>query len=92
MFQELEVAKEEYIREAISVQRDHKLCLPKVMEFYAKDSGLSPASVVDMVQHHLPLELRRATQKCQKEKPRRSVEWVPHNHSFRYLLSRELVK
>ncbi|GLT39108.1 hypothetical protein SLA2020_133150 [Shorea laevis] len=91
VFQELEAAKEEYIRATLGIRKDHKTILPKIVESFAKDSGLCPAGIMEMIQQSLPESLRRSVKKCHLEKPRKNIEWIPHNFSFRYLISKELV-
>jgi hypothetical protein len=92
VFQELEAAKEEYIRATIGVSKNHKILLPKIVESFVKDSGLSPAGVIEMIQLSLPESLKKSVKKCQLGKSRKTIEWVPHNFMFRYLISKELVK
>ncbi|KAL9357067.1 hypothetical protein Peur_050320 [Populus x canadensis] len=89
---ELEAAKEEYIRATFGVRKDQKILLPKIVESYTKDSGLCPAVVLEMIQKTLPATVRKCLQKCQLGKPRKTIEWIPHNFTFRYLISKELVK
>ncbi|KAK6924292.1 protein of unknown function DUF547, partial [Dillenia turbinata] len=89
---ELEAAKEEYIRATFGVRKDHKILLPKLIESFAKDSGLCPAGLMEMIQQVLPDSLRKSIKKCQLGKSRKSIEWVPHSFAFRYLISKELVK
>ncbi|KAA8531783.1 hypothetical protein F0562_006500 [Nyssa sinensis] len=92
IFQELEAAKEEYLRATFGIRKDQKILIPKIVESYAKDSGLSPAGVMEMIQQSLPESLRKSIKKCQVGKSRKSIQWVPHNFAFRYLISKELVK
>ncbi|KAK1316560.1 hypothetical protein QJS10_CPA05g01576 [Acorus calamus] len=92
VLQELEASKQEYIRATVGIHREQKILIPKIIESFAKDSNLSLEGVVEMVQMYLPETLRMTMQRCQQGKSRRSVEWVPHNFAFRYLLSRELVR
>ncbi|XP_030529477.1 uncharacterized protein LOC115740177 isoform X2 [Rhodamnia argentea] len=92
VFQELETAKDEYIRATFGVRKDQKILLPKVVESFAKDSGLSPAGVVEMIQLSLPESFRKTFKRCQLSKSRKNVEWIPHNFGFRYLITKELVK
>lgn len=90
---ELESAKDEYIRATFGVRKDQKVVLPKVVESYAKDSGLCSASIIEMIEQSLPDTLRKSLKKCQSGKSRKSIiEWMPHNFTFRYLISKELVK
>ncbi|KAF8377467.1 hypothetical protein HHK36_030845 [Tetracentron sinense] len=92
VFQELEAAKEEYIWATFGVRKEQKILLPKIVECFAKDLGLCPVGVVEMIQHCMPETLRKSIQRCQQGKSRKSIEWIPHNFAFRYLISKELVK
>ncbi|KAL6993654.1 hypothetical protein U1Q18_011766 [Sarracenia purpurea var. burkii] len=93
VLQDLEVAKEEYIRATFGIRKDHKILLPKIVESFAKDSGLCPAGVIQVIQQCLPESARKSIKKCQAAgKSRKSIEWVPYSFSFRYLISKELVK
>ncbi|KAK4426324.1 hypothetical protein Salat_1400900 [Sesamum alatum] len=87
VFQELEAAKEDYIRASLGVGKDHKILLPKLVESYAKDSGLCPAGIMEMMQQFLPNSLSKSiNEHDQLDKSRKNIEWVPHNFSFRYLM------
>lgn len=92
VFQELEVAKQEYIRATFGVLKDQKILLPKLVESFTKESGLCPAGVMEMIQQSLPESLRKSVKKCHLAKSRKSIEWIPHNFTFRYLIPKELVK
>ncbi|KAJ7944361.1 Ternary complex factor MIP1, leucine-zipper [Quillaja saponaria] len=92
VFQELEVAKEEYIRATFGVRKDQRILLPKVVESFAKDSGLCPDGLMEMIQQSLPKSLKKSIKKCQLDKPHKSIEWIPHNFTFRYLISKDMVK
>ncbi|XP_052198025.1 uncharacterized protein LOC127804947 [Diospyros lotus] len=92
VFQELEVAKEEYIRATFGIRKDQKILLPKIVESFAKDSGLCPVGVIEMIQQCLPESARKSIKKSQAARSRKSIEWVPHNFAFRYLISKELMK
>ena len=92
VFQELEVAKDEYIRATFGVRKDQKILLPKLVESFTKDSGLCPGDVMEMIKQSLPESLRKSVKKCQLAKSRKCIEWVPHNFTFRYLISKEMLK
>ncbi|KZV53180.1 hypothetical protein F511_29910 [Dorcoceras hygrometricum] len=93
VFQELEAAKEEYIRATFGVRKDKKIILPKIVQSFSRDSGLCAAGIMEMIQHALPESMRKSVKKRQ---PRNSldniIKWAPHNFAFRYLISNELVK
>ncbi|KAJ0535380.1 putative ternary complex factor MIP1, leucine-zipper [Helianthus annuus] len=92
VIQELETAKEEFVRATFGVAKDHKILLPKIVESFAKDSGLCAGGVMEMIQQCLPEPIRKNIKKHQPTKSRKMIEWVPHNFGFRYLICKELVK
>ncbi|KAJ1419081.1 Ternary complex factor MIP1, leucine-zipper [Sesbania bispinosa] len=69
VFEELEVAKDEYIRATLGVRKDHKILLPKLVESFSKDSGLCPNGVMDMIQESLPESLRRVLKNVSLQNP-----------------------
>ncbi|XP_076937917.1 uncharacterized protein LOC143605826 isoform X1 [Bidens hawaiensis] len=92
VIQELEIAKEEFVRATFGVSKDHKILLPKSVDNFAKDSGLCSGGVMEMIQQCLPDQIKKNIKKHQSVKSRKMIEWVPHNFSFRYLICKELVK
>lgn len=90
--QELETAKEEFIRATFGVGKDQRILLPKIIESFAKDSGLCAAGVIEMIQLCLPDKFKKTIKKHHLTKLQKKIEWVPHNFAFRYLISKELVK
>ncbi|XP_023003592.1 uncharacterized protein LOC111497149 isoform X2 [Cucurbita maxima] len=90
VLQELETAKEEYIRATFGIRKDKKVILPKMIESFAKESRLCTAGTMEMIQKSLPESLRKSVAKCQNGKSRKNIEWIPHNFSFRYLICREM--
>ncbi|ESQ46309.1 hypothetical protein EUTSA_v10000068mg [Eutrema salsugineum] len=93
IYQELETAKEEYIRATFGVKKDQKLVLPKIIESFSKDSGLNQAALMEMIQECLPDTMKKTIKKLNSGRSRKSiVEWTPHSFVFRYLIARELVR
>nr|XP_043608073.1 uncharacterized protein LOC122579876 [Erigeron canadensis] len=92
VFQELETAKEEFVRATFGVGKDQRILLPKIVESFAKDSGLCAAGVIEMIQLCLPEKFKKTIKKHHLAKLRKKIEWAPHDFAFRYLISKELVK
>ncbi|XP_075494045.1 uncharacterized protein LOC142531706 isoform X1 [Primulina tabacum] len=94
VYHQLEAAKEEYIRATFGIRKDKKIILPKIVEYFAKESGLCTGEIVQMIQQSLPESLRKTIKRRSKlaQSPRKNIEWVPHNFSFRYIIMKELVK
>ncbi|KAE8719182.1 cytochrome c bioproteinsis protein CCS1 [Hibiscus syriacus] len=92
VFQELEVAKEEYIKANWSINKEQKIMLPKLMEYFAKDSNVCSAGLLQMVEQFTPASLRKNLQPSCKRKTGKTIEWISHNFAFRYLFSKELAQ
>lgn len=93
LFQQLEAAKEEFIRGNVGVRGSgRRVILPKVLESYARDAGLAAQELLRVVESCLPEGLRAAAAAVRQQgRARGGVEWRPHNMAFRYALARELV-
>ncbi|URD85300.1 Ternary complex factor MIP1, partial [Musa troglodytarum] len=70
----LESAKEDYIRATVGIWKEQKILLPKLVDSYAKDTKLSSQRLVDMVQCYLPETLRKAMQRCQNGRSKKTIE------------------
>ncbi|XP_027161716.1 uncharacterized protein LOC113762459 isoform X1 [Coffea eugenioides] len=91
VFQELEVAKEEYIQTNMRAQKDLKLLLPKRVDSFVKELDLCPSGFAELIEHALPGFLREKFQQPQQGKFWKKIVWVPHDFAFRYLIADELV-
>ncbi|KAK4378372.1 hypothetical protein RND71_000234 [Anisodus tanguticus] len=92
VFEELEVAKDDYIQANIRVRKEQKLVLPKNVESYIKEVNLSPSCLFETIALALPAYLRKKFQQPEQRKLWKKIDWIPHNLSFRYLISSELVE
>ncbi|XP_055814765.1 uncharacterized protein LOC129884494 [Solanum dulcamara] len=92
VFEELEVAKDDYIQANIRVHREQKLVLPKNVESYIKEVNLSPSGLFETIELALPSYLRKNFQQPEQRKLCKKIDWIPHNFSFRYLISSELAE
>ncbi|XP_076942465.1 uncharacterized protein LOC143612341 [Bidens hawaiensis] len=92
VFQELEIAKEEYVHNNFKIQKGQKIYLPKLVDLYAKESGLCHTGLVDMIEHSVPEFYQTSFKSIQKGKSLKKFEWVPHDFTFRYLLAPDLAK
>ncbi|XP_059296959.1 uncharacterized protein LOC132049976 [Lycium ferocissimum] len=88
VFEELEVAKEEYLQTNTRVHKEQKLVLPKNVESYVKEVDLCPSGFMEMIELALPAHFIKKYQGRIWKK----IEWIPHNFTFRYLISHELVE
>ncbi|XP_022135649.1 uncharacterized protein LOC111007555 isoform X2 [Momordica charantia] len=88
--EELEVAKEDYILSNLRTHKGQRILLPKLVESFAKDSGLCLEDLEDIVEHLRPKGRINDIQQQQQKKMWKSIERIPHNFTFTYLLSKEL--
>ncbi|XP_022762819.1 uncharacterized protein LOC111308618 [Durio zibethinus] len=90
VFQELEVAKEEYFQANLRVNKEQKILLPKVVEYFAKDSDVCSAGLLRMIEQFMPDSVRKNLHRSCNRKNGKNIEWISHNFAFRYLFSKEL--
>ncbi|PRQ23516.1 putative ternary complex factor MIP1, leucine-zipper [Rosa chinensis] len=90
VFEELETAKEEYIQSTFLLHKEQKILLPKIVESFAKDSGLCSAGLVEMIERLLPNSERKSNPQCQQRRIWKAIDWIPHNFTFRYLIPKEV--
>ncbi|KAG6511013.1 uncharacterized protein LOC121975494 [Zingiber officinale] len=90
LFQLLQAAKVEYIHATVTIGKGRKLLVPKILEYFGRDSNLSTQELVEMIKCHFPENLRFMVNACQGSSSQKFIEWVPHNFTFRYLLPRDL--
>ncbi|KAL8189108.1 hypothetical protein R6Q57_029369 [Mikania cordata] len=91
IFQELKMAKEEYIHTNIKISKGQKLFLPKLVEMYMKDSRLCMNGLMDMIEHSVPEFYLKSFKVIRTKKFLKKIEWVTHDFGFRYLIPSEFV-
>ncbi|GAA0141206.1 hypothetical protein Leryth_004339 [Lithospermum erythrorhizon] len=91
VFEELEVAKEEYIQTNIRLHKEEKIMVPKVVDYFAKDLKLCPSGLTELLEHFLPSYQILRTQQSQRSKVWKKIAWSPHNFNFLFKLPNELV-
>ncbi|XP_077209918.1 uncharacterized protein LOC143845451 isoform X3 [Tasmannia lanceolata] len=90
IFQELELAREEFIQASIHIHKDKKIILPKLLCYFAKDASLDLSGILDMIHDCLPGAQQTVNQRYLKGRLEKYVQWSSHNWSFRYIIHREL--
>ncbi|KAE9620409.1 putative ternary complex factor MIP1, leucine-zipper [Lupinus albus] len=90
VLEELELAKEEYIKSTITITKEHKLVLPKIVDSFAKNSGLEASDLMEIVNPYLPDSQRKSIRKFQSKASWKGIELAPHNFNFHYLISKDL--
>ncbi|CAA7408037.1 unnamed protein product [Spirodela intermedia] len=95
VLRELEAARADFLQSTVSVQRETKLVLPKILLRYAADAAVDPPAVLEMVQAAVAAESRQGAairRCCSKESPESCAEYAPYRSKFRYIIHGDLVK
>ncbi|KAG1358975.1 hypothetical protein COCNU_08G004210 [Cocos nucifera] len=66
--EELELAKAEFIQVNVSVRKEKKIVLPKILYYYAKDAYLELSDLMEMVCNCMPEAQQKAIRECLKRK------------------------
>ncbi|KAJ4753048.1 hypothetical protein LUZ62_087453 [Rhynchospora pubera] len=90
VFEELESAKFNYIKESVAISSKGKIELPKVLHCYAKDASLELREIIEMVCKCLHEPKRKALESCLIKKPEKCVEWLPFHTNFKYVMHGDL--
>lgn len=90
VLEELESAKEEYIQSTISVTKEHRILVPKIVDLFAKNTRLGVSGFMDMVKNYLPDSERKIIQEFQSKASWKGIDFTPHNFTFNYLISKDL--
>lgn len=80
--EELEVAKEDYIISNLRAHKGQRILLPKIVESFAKDSGLCLEDLEDIVECLRPDRRINDIQQRQRKKSWKSIGWIPHNFTL----------
>lgn len=90
IFEDLKVAKEEFIQATVYVHKETKIYLPKILCYYAKDMSLTMAALMDVVSGCLSGIQQKSMRACVKGRPEKYVYWLEQTSSFRYLIHQEI--
>ncbi|KAL4579172.1 hypothetical protein LXL04_015309 [Taraxacum kok-saghyz] len=93
IFGDLRVAKEEFIRSNVHINREYsKVSVPKILYYFAKDMALTVPGLLEMVNACLPESQRRVVERNDKGKTDKYVCWLSQSSVFRYLIHRDAIE
>lgn len=92
VFEDLKVAKEEFIQATVYVHRETKIYLPKILCYYAKDMSISMGALLEVVTECLSEIQQKSIKTCIKGRPEKYVYWLEQSSSFRYLIHKEIAE
>lgn len=92
VFQDLKLAKEEFVQAGIYIHKEAKILLPKILDYFAKDMSLDVPGLLKVVNGCLSEVQQKAITTCIKGRVDKYIHWLPQRSTFRYLIHRELVE
>ncbi|KAI3816903.1 hypothetical protein L1987_10688 [Smallanthus sonchifolius] len=92
IFQDLRLAKQEFIQSTVYVNKETRIYLPKILYYFAKDMALSMSSLLETVNSCLSESQQKVNKTSFKDKPEKSVYWLSQSCIFRYVIHRDTVE
>lgn len=92
IFLDLKLAKDDFIQANVYIHKESKIFLPRILYYFAKDMSLTMPGLLEVVNECLSEVQQKTIQKCMKGRIDKSVNWMPHNSTFRYVIDRELAR
>lgn len=91
VFQDLRVAKQEFIRSTVYIHKQSKIYVPKILYYFAKDMELTVPGLLEMVNACLPESQQKAIKRNVKGKADKYICWLSQSCIFRYVIHRDAV-
>ncbi|XP_021671710.2 uncharacterized protein LOC110658418 isoform X2 [Hevea brasiliensis] len=92
IFQDLKLAKEEFVQASVYIHKEAKIFLPKILSFYAKDMSMDMYGLLKAISGSLTKAQQKTVSKCMKRKVDKYIHWLPQISSFGYAIHGELAK
>ncbi|KAI7740579.1 hypothetical protein M8C21_033285 [Ambrosia artemisiifolia] len=92
IFQDLRLAKQEFIQSTVYVNKETRIYLPRILYYFAKDMALSMSSLLEIVNSCLSESQPKVKKMNIKDKPEKSVHWLSQTSIFRYVIHRDTVE
>lgn len=89
VFQDLRLAKEEFIQSTVYVNKETRIYLPKILYYFAKDMALTITGLLEIVIACLSERQQKAMKSSIKGKPDKYVYWLSQSSIFRYVIHRD---
>lgn len=90
IFQDLKLAKKEFIQANVYMYKETKLFLPKILYYFAKDMSLGMLGLLEEINDCLSDIQKKAIRSCMAGKLDKYIQWLPQSSTFRYVIHEEL--
>ncbi|PQQ19183.1 hypothetical protein Pyn_23719 [Prunus yedoensis var. nudiflora] len=85
IFQDLKLAKKEFIQANVFMYKETKLFLPKILYYFAKDMSLGMLGLLEEINDCLSDIQKKAIRSCMAGKLDKYIQWLPQSSTFRLL-------
>ncbi|KAK0576737.1 hypothetical protein LWI29_022570 [Acer saccharum] len=85
IFQDLKLAKEEFIQASTYIHKESKIFLPKIVYYFAKDMSLDVSALLELISGCLSEVQKKAIRKCVKGRHEKCINWLPQSSTFRLI-------
>ncbi|XP_051137821.1 uncharacterized protein LOC127256028 isoform X2 [Andrographis paniculata] len=98
VFEDLEIARAEFIRSTVYFEKETRICAPKILCHYGKDLSLGVAALLEVISEYVPdVRSKAAIKACVKSgRASKHVHWLEQSSSssssssFRYLIHKKI--
>lgn len=90
--EDLKLAQKEFIQASVYINKETKICLPKILDYFAKDMSLTMQALLEIVYACLSEFQQKSILRCISGRPDKFISWLPQSSSFRYVIDKEFSK
>lgn len=90
--EDLNLAQKEFIRASVYIDKEKKLCLPKILDYFAKDMSLTMQPLLEIVFACLSELQQKSMLRCIRGRPDKFISWLPQSSTFQYVIDKEVSK
>lgn len=90
--EDLKIAQKEFIQTSVCINKENKICLPKILDYFAKDMSLAMPALLEIVYARLPEFQQKSMLRCIRGRPDKFISWLPQSSTFRYVIDRGVLR
>ncbi|KAK4752693.1 hypothetical protein SAY87_021491 [Trapa incisa] len=92
IFVDLKLAREDFIQANVYIHKETKIFIPRILYYYAKDTGLTMPRLLETVNQCLTEAQRKAIKGTKRGRLEKHINWLPENSTFRYVFHGDLAR
>ncbi|XP_074370615.1 uncharacterized protein LOC141711827 isoform X1 [Apium graveolens] len=90
--EDLKLAQKEFIQASVCINKERKICLPKILDYFAKDTSLTMQALLEIIYARLSENQQKSMLRCIRGRPDKFISWLPQSSTFRYVVDKEVFK